>query len=148
MFDGDDAFPMPGTICSGSRRRVKLGGYVPFARGAIRSACFGEKVRADGETPLHVDEDSGHKDAGGGRTLLRRRREAFVHSLDNRVEFLGQIEANRVQAATGSATASPAAAGDRTVAVEAEVGGKKAPTKGLHRISPTGVKRARWTKSS
>ena len=125
--------PMPGHNVFVGPDGEWLGGYAPSS---LRSHPF-RLVRREGaeQMTLCIDEDSG---------LMRGADEAgepfFTAdgkpspSISAIMEFLRQIEAERV--ATDLATASLAAAGViEPWRLEVEVDGKKAATKGLHRIN-------------
>ena len=125
--------PMPGHNLFVGPDGEWLGGYAPSS---LRTHPF-RLVRREGseQMTLYIDEDSG---------VIRNANEAgepfFAAdgkpspSISTIVEFLRQIEADRV--ATDLATVSLGAAGViEPWPLEVEVGGKKAATKGLHRIN-------------
>jgi hypothetical protein len=125
--------PMPGHNLFVGPDGEWLGGYAPSS---LRSHPF-RLVRREGseQMSLYIDEDSGvisDADEAGEPFFAADGKPS--PSISTIVEFLRQIEANRV--ATDLATASLAAAGViEPWPLEVEVGGKKAPTKGLHRIN-------------
>ena len=125
--------PMPGHNLFVGPDGEWLGGYTPSS---LRSHPF-RLVRREGseQMTLCIDEDSGViRDADEAGEPFFAADGKPSPSISTIMESLRQIEANRV--ATDLATASLAAAG--VIApwpLEVEVGGKKAPAKGLHRIN-------------
>ena len=116
-----------------------LGGYTPSS---LRSHPF-RLVRREGseQMTLCIDENSGvigDADEAGEPFFAADGKPSS--SISTTVEFLRQIEADRV--ATDLATASLAAAGViEPWPLEVAVGGKTAPTKGLHRINESALNR-------
>ena len=125
--------PMPGHNLFVGPDGEWLGGYVPSS---LRTHPF-RLFRREGseQMTLYIDEDSGvirGADEAGEPFFAADGKPS--QSISTTVEFLGQIEANRV--ATDLATASLAAASViEPWPLEVEVNGKKAITKGLHRIN-------------
>ena len=132
--------PMPGHNLFVGPAGEWLGGYVPSP---LRSYPF-RLFRHEGseQMTLYIDEDSGViRDADEAGEPFFAADGKPSQSISTTMEFLGQIEANRV--ATDLATASLAAASViEPWPLEVEVSGKKATTKGLHRINEVGFKRA------
>jgi hypothetical protein len=125
--------PMPGHNLFVGPAGEWLGGYVPSS---LRSHPFRLAGREGSEQmTLYIDEDSGLiRDADEAGEPFFAADGKPSPSISTTVEFLGQIEANRV--ATDLAMASLAAAGViETWPLEVEVGGKKTAAKGLHRIN-------------
>ena len=129
--------PMPGHNLFVGPNGEWLGGYAPSS---LRSHPF-RLVRREGsgQMTMYIDEDSG---------LIRNAEEAgepfFTAdgkpspSISTTMEFLRQIEADR--AATDLAIGSLEAAGViEPWPLEVEVDGKKAATKGLHRINESAL---------
>ena len=129
--------PMPGHNLFVGPDGEWLGGYVPSS---LRSHPF-RLVRREGseQMTLYIDEDSGViRDADEAGEPFFAADGKPSPSISTIVEFLRQIEANRV--ATDLATASLAAAGViEPWPLEVEVDGKKAATKGLHRINESAL---------
>ena len=129
--------PMPGHNLFVGPDGEWLGGYAPSS---LRSHPF-RLFRREGsdKLTLYIDEDSGvigNADEAGEPFFAADGKPS--PSISTTVEFLRQVEANRV--ATDLATASLAAAGViEPWPLEVEVGGKKAPTKGLHRINESAL---------
>src|SRR6202044_2792722 len=114
-----------------------LGGYTPSS---LRSHPF-RLVRREGseQMTLYIDEDSGLiRDADEAGEPFFAADGKPSQSISATMEFLGQIEANRV--ATDLAMASLAAVGVMEPwPLEVEVNGKKAVSKGLHRINESAL---------
>jgi hypothetical protein len=114
-----------------------LGGYIPSS---LRSHPF-RLVRREGseQMTLYIDEDSGViRDADEAGEPFFAADGKPSPSISTTMEFLGQIEASRV--ATDLAMASLAAAGVMEPwPLEVEVNGKKAVSKGLHRINESAL---------
>jgi hypothetical protein len=129
--------PMPGHNLFVGPDGEWLGGYAPSS---LRSYPF-RLVRREGseEMTLYIDEDSGViRDADEAGEPFFAADGKPSQSVSTIMEGLGQIEANRV--ATDLATASLAAAGViEPWPLEVQVNGKKAPTKGLHRINESAL---------
>ena len=125
--------PMPGHNLFVGPDGEWLGGYAPSS---LRSHPF-RLVRREGseQMTLYVDEDSGViRDADEAGEPFFAADGKPSQSISTTMEFLGQIEANRV--ATDLAAASLAAASViEPWPLEVEVNGKKTITKGLHRIN-------------
>ncbi len=132
--------PMPGHNLFVGPDGEWLGGYTPCS---LRSHPFRLVRRGEGseQMTLCIDEESGligDADEAGEPFFAADGKPS--PSISTIVEFLRQIEADRV--ATDLATASLAAAGViEPWPLEVEVGGKKAPTKGLHRINESALNR-------
>jgi SapC len=129
--------PMPGHNLFVGPDGEWLGGSAPSS---LRSHPF-RLVRREGseQMTLYIDEDSGlirNADEAGEPFFAADGKPS--QSISTIMEFLRQIEANRV--ATDLATASLAAAGViEPWPLEVEVSGKKAATKGLHRINESAL---------
>jgi hypothetical protein len=129
--------PMPGHNLFVGPDGEWLGGYTPSS---LRSHPF-RLFRREGseQMTLYIDEDSGViRDADEAGEPFFSADGKPSQSISTIMESLRQIEANRV--ATDLATAALAAAGViEPWPLEVEVGGKKAPTKGLHRINESAL---------
>jgi hypothetical protein len=127
--------PMPGHNLFVGPDGEWLGGYKPSS---LRSHPF-RLVRREEQMTLCIDEDSGvigGADEAGEPFFAADGKPS--QSISTIMEFLGQMEASRV--ATDLATASLAAAGViEPWPLEVQVNGKKAPTKGLHRINESAL---------
>jgi SapC len=129
--------PMPGHNMFVGPDGEWLGGYTPSS---LRSHPF-RLVRREGseQMTLYIDEDSGLiRDADEAGEPFFAADGQPSPSISTTMDFLGQIEASRV--ATDLATASLAAAGVMEPwPLEVEVNGKKAVSKGLHRINESAL---------
>jgi hypothetical protein len=129
--------PMPGHNLFVGPDGEWLGGYAPSW---LRSPPF-RLMRREGseQMTLYIDEDSGLiRDADEAGEPFFAADGKPSPSISATMEFLRQIEANRV--ATDLAMASLAAAGViEPWPLEVEVGGKKAVSKGLHRVNESAL---------
>jgi hypothetical protein len=129
--------PMPGHNLFVGPDGEWLGGYTPSS---LSSHPF-RLVRREGseQMTLCIDEDSGViRDADEAGEPFFAADGQPSPSISATMDFLRQIEANRV--ATDLATASLAAAGVMEPwPLEVEVNGKKAVSKGLHRINESAL---------
>jgi SapC len=125
--------PMPGHNLFVGPDGQWLGGYMPSS---LRSYPF-RLVRQEGseQMTLCIDEDSGLvKDADEKGESFFTADGKPSQSTAKLLEFLGQIEANRM--ATDLAMAALAEAGViESWPLEVDVGGKKAAINGLHRVN-------------
>ena len=131
--------PMPGHNLFVGPDGEWLGGYAPSS---LRSHPF-RLFRREGsdEMTLYIDEDRGViRDADEAGEPFFAADGKPSQSISTIMEFLRQIEANRV--ATDLAMASLAAAGViEPWPLEVEVGGKKSAAKRLHRVNESALNR-------